>query len=104
MLAPLLGCGEHPWDGVDTPSSILTGAAVCNIGQPWYSADRSRVGISPMLSQAELFSGTFGQAKRWGTHTQGRAKQCEQPVCGHTAAAGGGRSIQGEKEENTAWR
>lgn len=55
MLAPLLGCGEHPWDGVDTPSSILTGAAVCNIGQPWYSADRSRVGISPMLSQAELF-------------------------------------------------
>lgn len=57
---------------------------MCNMIQ--VSVDWSRVGISAMLSQAEL----FGQAKRWGScgDIQRKAKQCQQSVCGRTAAAG----------------
>lgn len=42
MLAHLLGCSRHPWDPATIPISIFMGVAMC-----------SRVGISPMLSQAK---------------------------------------------------
>lgn len=57
---------------------------MCNMTQ--VSVDWSRVGIALMLSQAE----PFGQARRLGAcgDIQRKAKQCQQSVCGRTAAAG----------------
>lgn len=77
MLAHLLGCSGHPWDPVTIPSTILTGAAMCNVTQWWFQLIGPGWASHP-TEPNRVFSGIFGQAKRWGTcgDVQNRAKQC----------------------------